>query len=129
MSIDHQNVQPLPRCCAAHPDWTTLGVHLREDFGDLPADLITEELLKARRAVDMFAVDSMDGLQLAELIVRHQLLISTGRAPDIAKLDPQTHARRSGDGLYVSEVSQPASGEAGPAPAPANEPAAVVPAR
>lgn len=97
MSIDEESNQPLTRCCAVHADWPTLSAHLRAEFAELPAEVIAEELIKARRAVEMFGVDAPDGLPVAELIVRHRLLITTGRMPDIAKLDPQTHVRGYAD--------------------------------
>jgi hypothetical protein len=84
---------PLPRCCGTHRDWETLLSHLTDDFDELPANDVLRELARARQAVRIVTLDSGDALQVAELIARHQLMLSTGRIGDVARLDPEVHRR------------------------------------
>jgi hypothetical protein len=85
---------PLPKCCAAHPDWETLLGHLTEDFPEVSSTDVLRELARARQAVRMVTLDAHDALQVAELIARHQLMLTAGRIGDVARLDPEVHRTR-----------------------------------
>ena len=91
---------PMPRCCPSHEDWETLLSHLTEDFTELTSVDILRELARARQAVRIVTLDAADALHVAELITRHQLMLTAGRIGDVARLDPEVHRRR--------DVSQPA---------------------
>jgi hypothetical protein len=84
----------VPRCCSRHEDWTTLGAHLVAGFSDVPPLEIAGELLRARTAATEFRLPDADALEVAEIVVRHQMLIRTGRLVDNARLDPESHQRR-----------------------------------
>ena len=85
---------PLPRCCPEHRDWETLLSHLTEDFAELSSTDVLRELARARQAVRIVTLDTQDALQVAELITRHQLMMTAGRIGDVARLDPEVHRRR-----------------------------------
>jgi hypothetical protein len=85
---------PLPRCCGRHSDWETLLSHLTEDFPELPPNDVLRELARARQAVRIVTLETADALHVAELIARHQLMLSAGRIGDVARLDPEVHRRR-----------------------------------
>jgi hypothetical protein len=87
----------LPRCCHKHEDWATLGEHLTADFPTIPAGDVLRDLAEARWVTERFGLGPEDSLDISELIVRHQLMLLTGELPDVAHLDPQSHARRSDD--------------------------------
>ena len=88
------DLMPLPRCCDSHDDWRTLAEHLVKDFTGLPAGDVLRELTNAKAAVTGFALDDVEALSIAELMARHQLMLLTGQVQDIARLDPERHARR-----------------------------------
>jgi hypothetical protein len=83
----------LRRCCESHEDWRTLAEHLVEEFPAIPAGDVVRELTRAKDAVVAFALDEPDQYGVAELMARHQLLLLTGEARDIARLDPERHVR------------------------------------
>jgi hypothetical protein len=85
--------EPLPRCCRSHPDWATLSQHLVDEFPELAIGDIVRELRRAKDAVDHVSLGPTDGLSIGELIVRHQLLMLSGRVAEVARLDPERHAR------------------------------------
>ena len=85
---------PLPRCCTTHPDWETLLTHLTEDFSELASVDVLRELARARQAVRIVTLDPDDALHVAELIARNQLMMTSGRIGDVARLDPEVHRRR-----------------------------------
>ena len=85
----------LPRCCPSHPDWPTLAQHLLDDFPEVNISVLIRELSRARDATEHLGIDGPEALHTAELITRHQLLLVTGQAPDIARLDPERHVPRS----------------------------------
>lgn len=87
-------VQPLTRCCPSHDDWTTLATHLINSF-DCSAGDVLHELARAKLAIDAADLDEDDAYLVAELIVRHQLMLRQGELVEAAKLDPQRHDRRS----------------------------------
>lgn len=88
---------PITRCCAQHSDWATLTQHLLAAFPAVdPADVVSE-VVEARAVSDRFSLETAEALELAEVIVRHKLMLLTGEAPDAARLDPQLHVRRDGD--------------------------------
>ena len=86
-------MQPLRRCCTQHDDWRTLAEHLVSDFTSLPADDVLQELARAKRAVAVFGLSESEQVGVAELMTRHQLMLLTGEVRDIARLDPERHAR------------------------------------
>lgn len=85
---------PMPRCCPAHPDWETLLTHLTEDFSELSSVDVLRELARARQAVRIVTLAPGDALYVAELIARNQLMLTSGRIGDVARLDPEVHRRR-----------------------------------
>ena len=72
-------LNPLPRCCPEHPDWETLLRHLTGDFAELSGTDVLRELARARQAVRIVTLDHQDALHVAELIARHQLMMTAGR--------------------------------------------------
>jgi hypothetical protein len=95
---------PLPRCCVTHADWETLLSHLTDDFTEMPATDVLRELARARQAVRIVTLDPQDALHVAELITRHQLMLTAGSIGDVARLDPEAHRRRA----VGSDVAQTA---------------------
>jgi hypothetical protein len=87
------NVEPLRRCCARHPDWTTIAEHLVADFADLTAGDVVAQVQAAKAAVARFGLAEPDQLETGELLARHQLLIMSGSSRDVARLDPEMHGR------------------------------------
>jgi hypothetical protein len=85
---------PLPRCCTAHPDWETLLDHLTTEFADVPQTDVLRELARARQAVRIVTLEPQDALHVAELIARHQLMMTSGQIGDVARLDPEVHHKR-----------------------------------
>src|SRR5438270_10933182 len=83
----------LPRCCAQHPDWATLSQHLVDEFPELAIGDVVREVGRAKAAVEHVGLDLADALTIGELIVRHQLLLLSGRVSEVARLDPERHAR------------------------------------
>ncbi|HVT21296.1 MAG TPA: hypothetical protein VHE57_07915 [Mycobacteriales bacterium] len=81
----------LPRCCPKHDDWPTLVEHLRRDFPGIEEEQLLRSVLEAQRVTDSFDVHDDEALEVAELMVRYRLLLSTGEIPDVARTDPQTH--------------------------------------
>ena len=84
----------LPRCCPVHEDWATLARHLVDEFPEVRATAVIRELARSRNAVEGLGLSGEDALQTGELIVRHQLMLLTGRSADIARLDPERHEPR-----------------------------------
>jgi hypothetical protein len=95
-------LQPLPRCCPSHPDWRTLAEHMVAEFPEIAAGDVVRELTRAKGAVEAFGLDDGDQLSVAELMTRHQLMLLTGQAPDIARLDPERHVRKQQEGLATA---------------------------
>jgi hypothetical protein len=93
MSVTTEPVR-LPRCCPAHDDWETLFAHLSRDFVELKDTDVLRELARARQAVRIVTLDARDALHVAELIARHQLMMTSGRIGDVARLDPEVHRKR-----------------------------------
>src|SRR4051812_32326050 len=91
-----QPLDSLPRCCTAHADWATLAQHLVDEFPDVAINDIVREVSAAREATEVAGLADDEGLATGELIVRHQLMLLAGHITDVARLDPATHARRSG---------------------------------
>ena len=85
---------PMPRCCSAHPDWETLLAHLTKEFSELPSVDVLRELARARQAVRIVTLHPGDALHVAELIARNQLMMTSGRIGDVARLDPEVHRKR-----------------------------------
>jgi hypothetical protein len=90
-----QDLEPLPRCCDSHDDWRTLAEHLVKDFQALPAGDVVRELSRAKTAAEGFGLTTAEMFDVAELMARHQLMLLGGDLPDIARLDPERHTRRS----------------------------------
>jgi hypothetical protein len=84
---------PLPRCCPRHGDWPTLADHLLGEFADVAADDVLREVARAKQAVETVALPVEERIEMAELTARHQLMVLSGRLPDIARLDPERHVR------------------------------------
>ena len=87
------DVAPLGRCCPRHEDWPTLAEHLVADFPNASERDVLQELARAKSAVASFGMSDSEQLSVAELMARHQLLITTGKVADIARLDPERHVR------------------------------------
>jgi len=100
----------LPRCCPTHPDWATLSEHLVDDFPDLATGDVVREVARAKQAVEQVSLEPADAVAIGELIVRHQLLLLSGRVAEVARLDPERHVR---DG--VGRASHAGSDPAAPA--------------
>ena len=87
------DVYPLRRCCERHDDWQTLAEHVLAEFPTLADGDVLQELARAKSAVETFGLEVAEQLGVAELMARHQLLLTTGEVPDIARLDPERHVR------------------------------------
>jgi hypothetical protein len=85
--------QPIPRCCEAHTDWETLARHLVDSFPQASLRDVAQELRVAKDVIELCDLGD-DALQVAELIARHRLMLSTGAIDDVARLDPQSHDRQ-----------------------------------
>jgi hypothetical protein len=85
--------EPLPRCCSSHPDWATLSQHLVDEFPDVGIADIVREVRRAQEAVEQVGLDVTEALSIGELIARQQLLMLAGQLQDVARLDPEHHAR------------------------------------
>lgn len=83
----------VPRCCEHHRDWPTLAQHLVDDFSEVPIEDVVRELRRAKQASENVDLPAEDALEVGELIARQQLLLLSGRVDDIARLDPEHHAR------------------------------------
>ena len=88
------DIDPLPRCCSRHDDWRTLAEHLVSDFPELSDADVVREIGRAKGAVEDFYMAEQEALSVAELMARHQLMLLCGRAPDMARLDPERHVRQ-----------------------------------
>lgn len=84
----------IARCCERHEDWNTLGEHLATDFPTVAVGDLLRVLTAARTAIEPFTLDEAEALDTVELITRQQLMLRTGQTVDVARLDPETHARR-----------------------------------
>src|SRR5437764_9915972 len=93
MTATSTDLLQLRRCCESHDDWRTLAEHLVEEFPAVAAGDVVRELTRSRDAVTAFALDDAEQLPVAEVMTRHQLLLLTGEARDIARLDPERHVR------------------------------------
>jgi hypothetical protein len=89
--VTDTTIERLPRCCLQHPDWQTLAEHLCRDFPTVGRDQILRSLIDAQRVTRRFDLEESDALETGELMVRHRLMLTTGRLPDVARTDPQTH--------------------------------------
>lgn len=94
-SIASGGAEPLPRCCPRHNSWSQLSEHLLNEFPELPIGDVVREIRRAKDAVEQVSLDEAEGVELGELIVRHQLLVLSGRMNDVARLDPERHSRSS----------------------------------
>jgi hypothetical protein len=83
----------LPRCCPTHSDWATLTQHLVDEFPEIVIGNVVREVRRAKDAADQVGLDLDDALITGELIARHQLSMLAGRLPEVARLDPERHAR------------------------------------
>ena len=93
MTTSSTDLSQLRRCCPSHDDWRTLAEHLVAEFLAVAAGDVVRELTRARDAVQAFGLETPDQFAVAELMTRHQLLLLTGEARDIARLDPERHVR------------------------------------
>jgi hypothetical protein len=88
------SLERLPRCCPTHPDWPTLAAHLLAEFPEVHIADIVRDVASARQAVADLGLDEIEQLATGEIVVRHQLLVRSGRREDLARLDPETHRPR-----------------------------------
>src|SRR5690348_8042031 len=88
------SLDPLPRCCPAHRDWPELTQHLVDDFPEIPLRDVVREVARARDATTTASLEGADALETGEVIARHQPMLMAGRLEDVARLDPERHARR-----------------------------------
>lgn len=89
-AVDQDRVR---RCCDGHDSWQKLTEHLFSDYSDVPADQVVGQVARAQSAVNTFGIDTAEQLDMAEVLVRHQLMLLTGEVPDAARLDPEVHVR------------------------------------
>lgn len=92
---DRAAVASSSRCCPSHPDWPTLTQHLLREFSDLADGAVVRVVHAAKEAVALVDLSTPEQLGTAEAIARQELLILSGRAVDIARLDPERHLNRS----------------------------------
>ena len=85
--------QQMPRCCPRHEDWPTLSEHLLVEFSALDVSHVIREVRDAKAVVTSVGLKGDDALEVGELIARQQLALRAGHRPDIARLDPERHAR------------------------------------
>src|SRR4051794_4516458 len=78
-------------CCARHADWPTLAQHLLDEFPDATITDIVREVRRARDAVENLGVGDDEAVGVGEAIARNQLSLLTGRAVNVARLDPERH--------------------------------------
>ena len=90
-----KEMETLPRCCPRHDNWVILTRHIARGFTEVASEEIVSQVQRALQAVGLFELPPSDALEMAELVVRSQLSLLTGRVDDAARLDPQSHARRS----------------------------------
>ena len=76
----YTRTEVIQRCCPTHRDWMSLAQHLVADFGDVPKRSVIDELVRARRAGELFQLARADALDCAELIVRNRVISATGTA-------------------------------------------------
>lgn len=84
---------PISRCEHEHVDWQTLVDHVSSDFSRLPARQVIQDIEFALQAVRVANLN-VDMLVIAELIMRHRLLVRAGEIAEDARLDPEPHLRR-----------------------------------
>jgi hypothetical protein len=72
-----------------------LAQHLVDEFPELPIGDVVRQLRTAREAASITGLSEPEALEMAELIARQQLRLLTGRTPDVARLNPERHDRRS----------------------------------
>lgn len=89
------NLAPTVRCCPRHPDWSTLAQHLVDAFPEATAADVVREIRAVRDAVMAVGVADDEALDVAETLARHRLSLLTGRQEDVARLDPQTRAKKA----------------------------------
>ena len=96
-SISHlpypEPARQMPRCCPRHDDWPTLSEHLLVEFPALDIVDVVHAVRDAKAAVLGVGLNGDEALEVGELIARHQLALRAGDRPDIARLDPERHAR------------------------------------
>ncbi|HVV76434.1 MAG TPA: hypothetical protein VHC43_10390 [Mycobacteriales bacterium] len=99
----------IARCCPEHSDWQVLAEHLCRDFSSVTREQVLRNVLDAQAVTERFNLAPREALDIGELIVRYRLLLSTGKVPDVARTDPQTHhvggAPASEDAAERSEPS------------------------
>ena len=93
-----RSAEPGERCCLGHPDWPTLAQHLLDEFPDATITDVVREVRRARDAVEGLAMNDEETVEVGEAIARNQLSLLTGRVVDVARLDPERHARTSSAG-------------------------------
>ncbi|HWC36509.1 MAG TPA: hypothetical protein VG650_17005 [Mycobacteriales bacterium] len=86
-----EKLERLPRCCEQHSDWQVLTEHLGRDFPTVSGEQVLRNVLDAQTVTQRFKLDESEAIEIAELIVRYRLLLSTGQLADVARTDPQTH--------------------------------------
>lgn len=87
--------EPMPRCCPDHSDWATLSQHLLLEFPEVAAEDVVREVRRAKDAVENVRLAADESVQIGELIVRHQLMMRSGRVAEVARLDPERHTQRT----------------------------------
>lgn len=98
LPVNSMSSDRLPRCCTTHTDWSDLAKCLLADYAP-PLDdrTVLAEVQRAHAAVsEMIPLSGTDQLEAAELIIRNRLEMTSGRRPDSARLDPESHERSMG---------------------------------
>lgn len=90
-------IEPVPRCCDVHDDWSVLCEHLMAGFPAVPANEVVIEVAKARQAVERFALPQDEQFSTAELMARYHLMVLDGQIMAVARLDPESHVRRAAE--------------------------------
>lgn len=58
-------------------------------------DDLVREVSSTKEAVAHVGMDPDAALEVGELIVRHQLMMRSGRVAEVARLDPERHSQRT----------------------------------
>lgn len=84
----------LPRCCPSHRDLPELTRHLVTAYPTLGPETVARQVQQAIEAAALLHLDE-DPLRMIELVARSQLAVLAGERADGARLDPESHPRKS----------------------------------
>jgi hypothetical protein len=93
ITVDARGPHPQPEDT---PRWAALCEELITSFPGLTSHDVIQMVTSARSATDLFGLDPAEQVNAAGTIARNNLeLLVNGH--DLARLDPETHARRKRD--------------------------------